>query len=82
MERSPELETLTPATFTILNFPVTNIEMAVADLNKRGVRFEIYKEGELKTDKRESSAPVGTKSRGLKTRPAIFFQCLKSKHED
>jgi catechol 2,3-dioxygenase-like lactoylglutathione lyase family enzyme len=39
----------TPATFTILNFPVRNIDKAVAELTKRGVRFERY-EGDLKTD--------------------------------
>jgi catechol 2,3-dioxygenase-like lactoylglutathione lyase family enzyme len=38
-----------PATFTILNFPVDDIEDAVDRLTKRGVRFERY-EGELKTD--------------------------------
>ncbi len=41
-----------PATFTILNFPVNDVNSAVEDLNKRGVRFEIYKEGELKTDEK------------------------------
>src|SRR5262245_16869211 len=40
------------ATFTILNFPVKSVETAVDDLGKRGVKFEIYKEGELKTDER------------------------------
>ena len=39
----------TPATFTILNFPVDNIEEAVDRLTKSGVRFERY-EGDLKTD--------------------------------
>ncbi len=34
-----------PATFTILNFPVDNIEQAVDDLTARGVRMEIYVEG-------------------------------------
>jgi catechol 2,3-dioxygenase-like lactoylglutathione lyase family enzyme len=42
----------TPATFTILNFPVDNVEKAVDDLTKRGVRFEIYDEPELQTDER------------------------------
>ncbi|MBI1881237.1 MAG: VOC family protein [Chloroflexi bacterium] len=42
----------TPATFTILNFPVDNIEAAVDELTKRGVRFEIYNEDELKTDEK------------------------------
>src|SRR5438093_8608221 len=37
------------ATFTILNFPVDNIEEAVDRLTKSGVRFERY-EGDLKTD--------------------------------
>jgi predicted enzyme related to lactoylglutathione lyase len=39
----------TPATFTILNFPVPDIEQAVDRLAQRGVRFEQYK-GDLQTD--------------------------------
>ena len=38
-----------PASFTILNFPVEDIEEAVDELTRRGVRFEQY-EGDLKTD--------------------------------
>ena len=38
-----------PATFTILNFPVENIEKSVDDLVDAGVRFEQY-DGELQTD--------------------------------
>jgi catechol 2,3-dioxygenase-like lactoylglutathione lyase family enzyme len=41
-----------PATFTVLNFPVKNIEEVVDDLTRRGVRFEKYTEGELKTDEK------------------------------
>jgi predicted enzyme related to lactoylglutathione lyase len=40
----------TPATFTILNFPVDNVEQAVDELNRLGVRFEHYDEEDLKTD--------------------------------
>jgi catechol 2,3-dioxygenase-like lactoylglutathione lyase family enzyme len=40
-----------PATFTILNFPVDDIESAVDELTRRGVRFESYG-GELKTDEK------------------------------
>lgn len=40
-----------PATFTILNFPVSNIEEAVDQLTERGVRFESYG-GDLKTDEK------------------------------
>ena len=32
----------TPATFTILNFPVDDIDKAVDELAERGVRFERY----------------------------------------
>jgi catechol 2,3-dioxygenase-like lactoylglutathione lyase family enzyme len=42
----------TPATFTILNFPMDDIEEAVEGLNRRGVRFEIYDEDKIRTDKR------------------------------
>jgi catechol 2,3-dioxygenase-like lactoylglutathione lyase family enzyme len=39
-----------PATFTILNFPVNDVPKAVDELTKRGVRFEIYNDPNLKTD--------------------------------
>jgi catechol 2,3-dioxygenase-like lactoylglutathione lyase family enzyme len=39
----------TPATYTVLNFPVKNIDEAVDELTRRGVRFEHY-EGDIKTD--------------------------------
>ena len=39
-----------PATFTVLNFPVDDIESAVDDLKQRGISFEKYTDGELKTD--------------------------------
>jgi Glyoxalase/Bleomycin resistance protein/Dioxygenase superfamily len=38
-----------PAVFTILNFPVPDIESAVERLTRSGVRFERY-EGDIKTD--------------------------------
>jgi len=40
-----------PATFTILNFVVDNIDNAVDELTRQGVRFEHYDNG-LKTDKK------------------------------
>jgi catechol 2,3-dioxygenase-like lactoylglutathione lyase family enzyme len=39
-----------PASFTILNFPVERIEPAVAQLKQAGVRFEHYDQPGLKTD--------------------------------
>jgi catechol 2,3-dioxygenase-like lactoylglutathione lyase family enzyme len=41
-----------PATFTVLNFPVTDVDLVVDELTKRGVRFEIYDLPDLKTDKK------------------------------
>jgi catechol 2,3-dioxygenase-like lactoylglutathione lyase family enzyme len=41
-----------PATFTVLNFPVKDVDLAVDELTKRGVRFEIYDLPDLKTDKK------------------------------
>ena len=48
------------ASFTVLNFPVSNIEKSVDDLRKRGVRFEQY-EGELKTDNKGIHHNAGPK---------------------
>jgi catechol 2,3-dioxygenase-like lactoylglutathione lyase family enzyme len=42
----------TPATFTILNFPVANLEQAVDELTERGVRFERYNKPDLTTDEK------------------------------
>ena len=39
-----------PATFTILNFPVDDVEGTVAGLTERGVQFERYEGTELETD--------------------------------
>jgi catechol 2,3-dioxygenase-like lactoylglutathione lyase family enzyme len=40
----------TPASFTVLNFAVSNVEATVDELVQRGVRFEKYDDGEMKTD--------------------------------
>jgi predicted enzyme related to lactoylglutathione lyase len=42
----------TPAKFTVLNFPVDDVDQAVDELTKRGVCFEIYDLPDLKTDKK------------------------------
>ncbi len=42
----------TPAAFTVLNFPVEDVDQAVDELTKRGVRFEIYDLPNIKTDKK------------------------------
>lgn len=39
-----------PASFTILNFPVDDLDAAMRDLRSRGVETKIYAEDELPTD--------------------------------
>ena len=39
-----------PATFTVLNFVVDDVNRTVDELSKLGIRFQIYNNGELKTD--------------------------------
>jgi len=41
-----------PATFTVLNFPVADVEKTVDELTARGVKFEQYDFGKMKTDKK------------------------------
>lgn len=41
-----------PASFTILNFPVADIDAAVDDLIARGVTTKIYSDAEFATDSR------------------------------
>ncbi len=41
-----------PANFTILNFPVNDVDRAVDELSKRGVRFEKYDGPQIKTDEK------------------------------
>jgi catechol 2,3-dioxygenase-like lactoylglutathione lyase family enzyme len=41
-----------PATFTVLNFPVEDVDRAVDQLKKRGVSFEHYDLPDLKTDEK------------------------------
>jgi len=41
-----------PAAFTVLNFPVKDVDRAVNELKKRGVRFQQYDLPNLKTDEK------------------------------
>ena len=45
-------ENHTPATFTVLNFPVESVDKAVDELTKKGVKMEKYDTEDLKTDER------------------------------
>jgi catechol 2,3-dioxygenase-like lactoylglutathione lyase family enzyme len=41
-----------PATFTVLNFPVDNVDKAVDDLTQLGVSFEKYNNEQIKTNEK------------------------------
>ena len=60
----------TPATFTILNFPVKDIEAAVKELKARGVQFESYDSEYLKTDENNISKGNGGPNIAWFTDPA------------
>lgn len=69
----------TPATFTILNFPVDDVDRAVDTLAERGVRFEVYKEGELKTDAKGVHRDGGPKIAWFKDPAGNFLSVLEVK---
>jgi predicted enzyme related to lactoylglutathione lyase len=48
----PKGEAHEPASFTVLNFPVDDIEAAVDGLAERGVSFERYSGAEMETDEK------------------------------
>jgi catechol 2,3-dioxygenase-like lactoylglutathione lyase family enzyme len=50
-----------PATFTVLNLPVDDIEAAIDELTSRGVRFEVYDTGPARTDERGVLRGAGPK---------------------
>lgn len=68
-----------PATFTILNFPVGDIDRAVDELTERGVRFEVYKDGDLKTDAKGVHREGGPKIAWFKDPAGNFLSVLEAK---
>ena len=63
-----------PATFTVLNFHVKDVEKAVDELTAKGVKFEIYDEPNLKTNEKGIA-------RGGGNRPKIaWFQRSRRKY--
>ncbi|SDC15280.1 VOC family protein [Pedobacter soli] len=48
-----------PATFTVLNFPVDNIDDTADELIAKGVKFELYHTEHIKTDEKGISRDNG-----------------------
>ena len=66
-----------PATFTILNFPVEDLEAAVDELVERGVRFERY-EGFEQDEKASRALKADRRSHGSGIRPGTSSPCSRA----
>ncbi|WP_295769429.1 VOC family protein [uncultured Mucilaginibacter sp.] len=66
-----------PATFTILNFPVRNIEAAVVELTAKGVRFKIYDEPNFKTNEKGIFLGGGPKIAWFKDPAGNFLSIIE-----
>ena len=72
----------TPATFTILNFPVDNIDKAVAELKDVGVRFEHYDLPHIKTDEKGiARGPEGPNIAWFKDPAGNILSVLQEREE-
>ena len=67
-----------PATFTVLNFPVDDVEAAVDELTRRGVRFEIYDYPGLKTDEKGVARDMGPPIAWFKDPAGNIFSVLEA----
>jgi catechol 2,3-dioxygenase-like lactoylglutathione lyase family enzyme len=71
-----------PATFTVLNFPVDDIDKAVAELKGVGVRFEHYDLPNLKTDEKGiARGPNGPQIAWFKDPAGNILSVLQEREE-
>lgn len=68
-----------PATFTILNFQVPDIEVAVDQLTAKGIRFENYQEEGLQTDEKGINRSGGPLIAWFKDPAGNFLSVLEQK---
>ena len=67
----------TPATFTILNFPVSDINQAIDELTAKGVKFKIYNEPNFQTDEKGIFHGGGPKIAWFKDPAGNFLSVLE-----
>lgn len=67
-----------PATFTILNFPVDDIDIVVGALVARGVRFERYDTAGITVDEKGIHRIKAPTSRGSRILLVTFCLCSKT----
>lgn len=68
-----------PATFTILNFPVDDVDGAVNQLKDKGVKFEVYKAGDVATDEKGVHRTGGPKIAWFKDPAGNYLSVLESR---
>jgi predicted enzyme related to lactoylglutathione lyase len=68
-----------PASFTVLNFPVSDVEQTVDKLTGRGVRFERYDDKDIKTDAKGISRGQGADIAWFKDPAGNILSVLKQK---
>lgn len=68
-----------PATFTILNFPVNDLEKTMREMNKLGIQFEHYNMPGLKTDEKGIFRGPGPKIAWFKDPAGNVLSVLEEK---
>jgi catechol 2,3-dioxygenase-like lactoylglutathione lyase family enzyme len=68
-----------PASFTVLNLRVNNIEEAVDELKQGGVRFEQYNDAEIKTDAKGIFRDAGMAIAWFKDPAGNIFSVLRER---
>jgi len=69
----------TPASFTVLNFKVDDVEKTVDELTARGVKFEHYNYDQLKTDEKGIMRGNGPTIAWFKDPAGNIFSVLNDK---
>ena len=69
----------TPATFTVLNIQVDDVEKAVEELTAKGVQFEIYIDESFKTDDKGIFRDYGPKIAWFKDPAGNILSVLEAK---
>ena len=71
----------TPASFTVLNFAVSNIDAAVDELNNLGIKLEHYNLPDIKTDERGiARGPKGPMIAWFKDPAGNILSVVQEKH--
>ena len=66
-----------PATYTVLNFPVTDIDKTAEELASKGVKFENYNTKDIKTDEKGIFRDNGMAIAGFKDPAGNIFSILQ-----